>query len=114
MFTLVKALTYIYIWPHVYISGEKLVKKKGRYKKYKPGDHIHILVTKDFADMATEFFRTCKDEHFNPSEVIRSAMADWVSSQQELKKLIKEREITKGDFMKKMASAYEEDILYKK
>ena len=90
------------------------MKKKGKYKKYRPGDHIHILVTKDFADTATEFFGICKDEHFNPSEVIRSVMAEWVSRQVELKKLLREREITKSDFMKKMAAAYEEDVLYKK
>jgi ABC-type proline/glycine betaine transport system substrate-binding protein len=91
-----------------------LPKKRGKYKKCRPGDHIHILVTKDFADTATEFFRICKDENFNPSEVIRSAMAEWVNRQQELKKLLRERNITKSDFMKQMAAAYEEDILYRK
>ena len=89
--------------------------KKGvKYKKSKPGDHIHILVTKDFADTATEFFRICKDEHFNPSEIIRAAMAEWVIRQQELKRLLRERDISKSDFMKKMATAYEEAVLYKK
>ena len=91
-----------------------MAKKRGKYKKCRPGDHIHILVTKDFTDTATEFFRICKDEHFNPSEIIRSAMAEWVGRQQELKKMLRERDISKGDFMKQMATAYEEAILYKK
>ena len=89
-------------------------KKRSKYKKCKPGDHIHILVTKDFAETATEFFRVCKEEHFNPSEIIRSAIAEWVSRQQELKRMLRERDISKSDFMKQMATAYEEAILYKK
>jgi hypothetical protein len=71
-------------------------------------------VTKDFADTATEFFKICKDEHYNPSEIIRSAMAEWVDRQKELQKLLKERNISKSDFMKQMADAYEEAVLYRK
>ncbi len=85
-----------------------------KYKNCKPGDHIHILVTRDFAEMATEFFKICKDEHFNPSEIIRSAMGEWVDRQQELQRLLRDRNISKSDFMKQMAEAYEEAILYKK
>jgi ABC-type proline/glycine betaine transport system substrate-binding protein len=91
-----------------------VVKKGDKYKNYKPGDHIHILVTKDFAETATEFFMICKDEHFNPSEIIRSSMAEWVTRQKELQKWLRERNISKSDFMKQMAEAYEEAILYKK
>ena len=85
-----------------------------KYKNCKPGDHIHILVTKDFVDTATLFFRICKDEHYNPSEIIRSAIAKWVSGQQEKKRLLLERSISNSDFMKQMADAYEEAVLYKK
>ena len=91
-----------------------MAKKEGKYKNCKPGDHIHILVTKDFTDTATEFFRICKDEHFNPSEIIRSAIADWVSRQEERKRLLRERNISKSEFMRQMADAYEEAILYEK
>ncbi len=86
----------------------------GKYKVCKPGDHIHILVTKDFVDTATEFFRICSEEHYNPSEIIRSTMAEWVNRQKELQRLLKERNISKSDFMKQMADAYEEAVLYKK
>jgi ABC-type proline/glycine betaine transport system substrate-binding protein len=91
-----------------------VVKKGDKHKNYKPGDHIHILVTKDFAATATEFFKMCKDGHFNPSEIIRAGMAEWVDRQQELQQWLSERNISKGDFMKKLADAYEEAILYKK
>ena len=91
-----------------------MVKKEDKYKNCKPGDHIHILVTRDFADTATQFFKICKDEHFNPSEIIRSAIADWVSRQEERKRLLRERNISKSEFMRQMADAYEEAILYEK
>lgn len=88
--------------------------KKEKYKTCRPGDHIHILVTRDFTDTATQFFRICKDEHFNPSEIIRSAIADWVSTQKEKKRVLSERNIDNSNFMKEMADAYEEAILYRK
>ena len=88
-------------------------KNKKDYKKCKPGDHIHILVTKNFTDTATEFFKICKDEHYNPSEVIRSSIADWVEKQKELQRILKERNIGKSEFMRQMAEAYEEAILHK-
>jgi hypothetical protein len=94
-------------------SDEQMPKKGNEYKKSKPGDHIHILVTKDFTETATEFFKICKDEHYNPSGVIRSSIAEWVERQKELQRLIKERNITKSEFMKQMAEAYEEAILNK-
>jgi hypothetical protein len=92
---------------------EYMPKNKKDYKKCKPGDHIHILVTKNFTDVATEFFMICKDEHYNPSEVIRSSIADWVEKQKELQRILKERNIGKSEFMRQMAEAYEEAILHK-
>jgi hypothetical protein len=41
-------------------------------------------------------------------------MAEWVTRQKELQKWLRERNISKSDFMKQMAEAYEEAILYKK
>jgi hypothetical protein len=104
-----------FIYLQFYISlGERVPKRRGKRKICKPGDHIHILVTKDFADTATDFFRICKDEHYNPSELIRSLISDWVIRQHELKKMLKEKDITKSEFMKEMATAYEEAILYRR
>jgi len=50
-----------------------------RYKEYKPGDLITVSVPKGFEEVATEFFRYCGEYHYNPSEVIRALMYDWLS-----------------------------------
>ena len=94
-------------------SDERMAKNDKQYKKCKPGDHVHILVTKNFTDTATEFFKICKDEHYNPSEVIRSSIAEWVEKQKEMQKILKERNIGKSEFIRQMAEAYEEAILHK-
>ena len=57
---------------------------KDRLKRYKSGDQIHITVTKDFEDTATEFFKMCRELDANPSKVIRSGMAAWVERQKDI------------------------------
>ncbi|MFO8051100.1 MAG: hypothetical protein R6V01_05305 [Thermoplasmatota archaeon] len=57
-------------------------------KVYKSGDQIHIAVTQNFEDCATEFFRFCKDNHYNPSEVIRSCMEQWLDKQKRIKEIV--------------------------
>ncbi|MGA1865859.1 MAG: hypothetical protein ACMUFK_00160 [Thermoplasmatota archaeon] len=57
-------------------------------KVYRSGDQIHIAVTRNFEDTATEFFRFCKDNHYNPSEVIRSCMEQWLNRQQRIKEML--------------------------
>jgi hypothetical protein len=47
-------------------------------KPYNAGDQIHITVTQDFAEMATDFFRFCKKYHYSPSDVIRGCMMTWL------------------------------------
>lgn len=56
-------------------------------KKFRQGDQIHIVVTSDFADTANQFYKICKDNHFNASEVIRSTIKSWVREQVEMIKL---------------------------
>ena len=57
-------------------------------KVYRSGDQIHIAVTRNFEDTATEFFRFCKDNHYNPSEVIRSCMEQWLKRQQRIREML--------------------------
>lgn len=59
-------------------------------KHYKSGDQIHIAVTQNFEDVATEFFLFCKENHYNPSEVIRSCMETWLAKQKRLKEMMDE------------------------
>ncbi|MEM2899449.1 MAG: hypothetical protein QXT63_01535 [Thermoplasmata archaeon] len=66
-----------------------------------PGDQIHIVVTKDFAPIANDFFRFCAEQGYNPSQIIRSAITNWLREKMKEKrpidKLVEqyERAITK-------------------
>lgn len=57
-------------------------------KVYRSGDQIHIAVTQNFEDSATDFFGFCKENHYNPSEVIRSCMEQWLEKQKRIKEMI--------------------------
>ncbi|MCU0798483.1 MAG: hypothetical protein MUC62_02280 [Candidatus Thermoplasmatota archaeon] len=57
-------------------------------KVYRPGDQIHIAVTQNFERTATEFFDFCNTNHYNPSEVIRSCMEQWLERQQKLRDMM--------------------------
>ena len=59
-------------------------------KRYRSGDQIHIAVTQNFEDVATDFFQFCKENHYNPSEVIRSCMETWLEKQKRLKEVMDE------------------------
>ncbi len=58
-----------------------MARKGDGYKSYKAGDPIHIVVTQDFVDDANRFFTYCRIKGFNPSEIIRQAMVDWMTNQ---------------------------------
>ena len=64
--------------------------RRKRTKKYRSGDQIHIAVTQNFEDVATDFFQFCNENHYNPSEVIRSTMEQWLSRQKRMKELMEE------------------------
>jgi len=66
--------------------GDLLSKRTN--KVYRPGDQIHIAVTQSFEDTATDFFRFCNDNHYNPSEVIRSCMEQWLERQRRIKEMM--------------------------
>jgi hypothetical protein len=57
-------------------------------KVYRSGDQIHIAVTQNFEDTATEFFMFCNQNHYNPSEVIRSCMEQWLERQKRIKEMM--------------------------
>jgi len=58
-----------------------MARKGDGYKSYKAGDPIHIVVTQDFVDDANRFYTYCRVKGFNPSEIIRQAMVDWMTNQ---------------------------------
>lgn len=55
-----------------------MARRREGNKTYKSGDPIHIVVTQDFVEDANRFFSYCRDRGYNPSQVIRQAMADWL------------------------------------
>lgn len=69
-----------------------MARKKDGYKKYGPGDPIHIVVTQDFVETANDFFSYCRDHGYNPSQIIRQTMADWLKRQNREKDLEEETE----------------------
>lgn len=87
------------------------MEKRAPYKVYKPGDQIHISVTKDFAEIATEFFKFCRENHFNPSDVMRGSIAYWLKKQKEMQKAYNESKLSKEGMMDKIIENFEKSIL---
>ncbi|RLF47471.1 MAG: hypothetical protein DRN20_05915 [Thermoplasmata archaeon] len=79
--------------------------------EYRAGDQIHIVITKDFAPIATEFFNFCRENHYNASEVIRSLIARWLEEQKEFKKAYEIMKRSRGA-VKSAAREYEKAIIY--
>jgi hypothetical protein len=92
--------------------GDLLMGKQAKFKRYKNGDQIHISVTKDFAQTATEFFKFCRENRYNPSEVMRGAIADWLVKQKEMQRIFKESQLGKNDMLGKVIESYERSVLY--
>ena len=86
--------------------------KQTKFRRYRKGDQIHISVTKDFAETATEFFRFCREHRYNPSEVMRGAINDWLVKQKEIQKIYKESQMERGDMLEKVIESYERSVLY--
>ena len=86
--------------------------KQKKHKRYRKGDQLHISVTKEFADTATEFFRFCREHRYNPSEVMRGAILDWLEKQKEIMKVYKESQMERGDMLEKVIESYERSVLY--
>ncbi|MFO8051087.1 MAG: hypothetical protein R6V01_05240 [Thermoplasmatota archaeon] len=64
------------------MASIRMARSKDGYKHYEAGDPIHIVVTQDFVDDANRFFRYCREKGYNPSQIIRQAMADWMERQE--------------------------------
>jgi hypothetical protein len=63
-----------------------MARKGDGYKSYKAGDPIHIVVTQDFVEDANRFFTYCRLKGYNPSEIIRQAMVEWMVNQNKVDK----------------------------
>jgi hypothetical protein len=59
-----------------------MARRRDGNKTYKSGDPIHIVVTQDFVEDANRFFCYCRDRGYNPSQVIRQAMSDWLGREE--------------------------------
>ena len=57
-------------------------RSRNGHRSYKPGDPIHIVVTQEFVDDANRFFAYCRDKGYNPSQIIRQAMMDWLQREE--------------------------------
>lgn len=58
-----------------------MARNKEGYKTYGSGDPIHIVVTQDFVGTANEFFSYCRDKGYNPSQIIRQAITEWLNKE---------------------------------
>ena len=83
-----------------------------KHKRYRNGDQIHISVTKDFTETATEFFKFCRENRYNPSEVMRGAISDWLEKQKEIQRIFKDSQMDKSDVLGKVIESYERSVLY--
>ncbi len=81
-----------------------MARSKNGYRSYRPGDPIHIVVTQDFVSDANKFFTYCRDKGFNPSQVIRQAMIDWLTREEKPSMIIKENDISDTYFDDKVLS----------
>ncbi|MGA1792969.1 MAG: hypothetical protein ACMUHM_03370 [Thermoplasmatota archaeon] len=57
-------------------------RSKNGHRSYRPGDPIHIVVTQEFVDDANRFFAYCREKGYNPSQIIRQAMIDWLQREE--------------------------------
>ena len=75
-------------------------------KPYKAGDQIHITVTQDFAEMATDFFRFCKKHHYSPSDVIRGGMMTWLKRTKKMVDQYESSDISKEAIIEEIVTDY--------
>ena len=73
---------------------------------YKAGDQIHITVTQDFTEMATDFFRFCKRNHYSPSDVIRGCMMTWLKRTKTMIEQYEKSDLSKETFIDEIIQDY--------
>ena len=77
----------------------------GEPKAYRAGDQIHITITQGFAETATEFFNFCKKHQFNPSEVIRSGMKNWLEKQKKVQEQYEQSEFHRNEVLQEIVES---------
>jgi len=75
-----------------------MARSRNGYKSYRPGDPIHIVVTQDFVEDANRFFSYCREKGFNPSQIIRQAMVDWLDKEENQAMAPQEQPLLETDF----------------
>lgn len=60
----------------------QMARRRDGTRTYRSGDPIHIVVTQDFEEDANRFFSYCRERGYNPSQVIRQAMKDWLEREE--------------------------------
>ncbi|MGA1820016.1 MAG: hypothetical protein ACMUHU_03300 [Thermoplasmatota archaeon] len=77
-------------------------RSKNGHRSYRPGDPIHIVVTQEFVDDANRFFAYCRDKGYNPSQIIRQAMIDWLQKEEGGGQLISDPGMPASEFDEKI------------
>ena len=75
-------------------------------RPYHAGDQIHITVTQDFAEMATDFFRFCKKYHYSPSDVIRGGMVTWLEKTKRMIEQYEKSDLNKEEIINEITKDY--------
>ncbi len=75
-------------------------------RPYKAGDQIHITVTQDFTETATDFFRFCKRNHYSPSDVIRGGMVTWLERTKKMIEQYEESDLSKENIIEEITKDY--------
>lgn len=88
-----------------------------KLKVYRGGEQINIAVTRDFADTATEFFKYCAENGYNPSEIIRMLIVSWLKQKKELDEMEKkvlsgEMVLTRREMLRNLTRMYERSVMY--
>ena len=79
-------------------------------KKYRAGDQIHFIVTRDFVESVNEFALFCDENSINFSNAIRDAMVQWYNDRQAKERRNKSLEHGTSS-LRGMAERYERDVL---
>ena len=83
---------------------------KGAKKSYERGDQIHFIVTEDFVKTINDFVSHCKSNSINPSEAMRSAIAEWLQSKQMKERKLQQLVHGTASF-ESIAEEYERNVL---
>ena len=83
-------------------EGSQMPRSRNGHRSYRPGDPIHIVVTQEFVEDANRFFAYCRDRGYNPSQIIRQAMIDWLEREESGQKMLSDKEAPTSEFDEKI------------